>query len=221
MKELARPQPPQVEVFSDFICPWCYIGVHRLDVARQRGDVPAFDVAWRPFELNPDMPTGGADRRQYRSAKFGSWERSRQLDAGTEEAGRADGVSFRYDLIERTPNTFAAHRLVALAQVHGLADAMVRRLLRAYFAEGRDIGDGEVLVRLAAEVGLSADRVLSGLSDDAQGAEVRQALERGRAIGVSAVPTFVAAGRYALSGAQPAEVLAEFFRRYASGQEPA
>lgn len=130
-------------------------------------------------------------------------------------------MSFRYDLIERTPNTFAAHRLVALAQGQGLADAMVRRLLSAYFAEGRDIGDGEVLVGLAAEVGLPADRVVSALSDDAQRAEVRQALERGRAIGVSGVPTFVAAGRHAISGAQPAEVLAEFFRRYDSGQESA
>lgn len=213
-KTSARSEPLRVEVFSDFICPWCYIGVHRLDVARAREDAPPIEILWRPFELNPDMPVGGMDRQEYRSAKFGSWERSRHLDAGTEDAGRPDGLTFRYDLMRRTPNTFDAHRVVAMAGEQGLADAMVRRLLRAYFVEGYDIGDHRALAGLAADVGLDPEVVTSGLAGDAQRAPVRQQLARGRQIGISGVPAFVAGGQYAVTGAQPDDVLIEFFRRY-------
>lgn len=212
--------PLRLEVFSDFICPWCYIGAHRLDAARARDDAPALEIVWRPFELNPDMPVQGMDRREYRSTKFGSWERSRELDAGTEDAGRPDGVTFRYDLMRRTPNTFDAHRVVAMAGQRGLADAMVRRLLRAYFVEGSDIGDRLTLAELGAEVGLDREDVASGLAGDAQREPVRQELARGRQIGISGVPAFVVGGKYAVTGAQPAEVLVEFLRRYPESQAP-
>lgn len=220
-KAPAGSEPLRLEVFSDFVCPWCYIGVNRLDVARAREDAPPLEIVWRPFELNPDMPVGGMDRREYRSAKFGSWERSLELDAGTEDAGRPDGLTFRYDLMRRTPNTFDAHRVVAMAGEQGLADAMVRRLARAYFVEGYDIGDRRALGELAADVGLDPEGVSSGLAGDTQRAPVRQQLARGRQVGVSGVPAFVAAGRYAVTGAQPADVLVEFLRRYTATEASA
>jgi predicted DsbA family dithiol-disulfide isomerase len=133
---VTSPETPtklSLEVFSDFICPWCYIGHRRLRLAREAlGGELAVDVQWLPIELNPGMHVGGHDRREYRSAKFGSWEQSQRLDAGTVEAGAPDGVEFRYDLMTRTPNTMAAHQLVWSAREHGTSGrsgaAVVSRL---------------------------------------------------------------------------------------------
>lgn len=131
-----------IEVISDAICPWCWIAKRRLDsaIAAIAPDVTA-SVTWRPFELNPEMPKGGVDRRAYRSAKFGSWQHSRALDAQVAAAGRLEGLVFNHDKMERTPNTVDAHRLILLAGQQGKQDVVVEGLFAAYFDEGRDVGD--------------------------------------------------------------------------------
>src|SRR5262249_28657201 len=127
----------QVEVFSDVICPWCYIGKHRLEKAlRLLGTEAPAEVVWRPFELNPGMPGAGIPRREYRTAKFGSWERAQALDARVARSGAQDGIPFAFERMERTPNTLKAHRLIWLAQREGVQNALVDALFRAYFTEG-------------------------------------------------------------------------------------
>jgi predicted DsbA family dithiol-disulfide isomerase len=142
-----------VDVISDVICPWCYIGKRRLEKA-----IAAFyglvKVRWLPFQLNPAMPREGVSRREYRTKKFGSWERSQELDARVRAAGEAEGVLFAFDRIERTPNTLDAHRLIWLAEQQAVQDAVVEALFRAYFTEGRDIGNQQTLLDVVAEPAL-------------------------------------------------------------------
>ena len=143
--------PFLLEVVSDTICPWCYVGKRRLETALAAiGDDISFDLRWRPFELNPDMPREGLDRKGYRSAKFGSWEKSLELDAQVKAAGASDGLDFHHERIEKTPNTLASHVLIKLAGEHGVHNAVVDALFRAYFVEGDDIGDPNVLAALGA-----------------------------------------------------------------------
>lgn len=219
----SRP-PVAVEVFSDVICPWCYVGSRRLaaavaEFAADRGLVEGWPVAvvWQPFELNPDMPVKGMDRQAYRSAKFGSWGRSQQLDAQVAEAGDGDGLVFRHDLMGRTPNTRAAHRLVWWAQQHGDGQEMVDRLFAGYFTDGLDVGDPDVLAGLAGEVGLdpgAAAEVVaaSGELGRRAAAEVAAGQARAQGLGVSAVPFTIVGGRYAVSGAQPVQILVRALR---------
>src|ERR1700693_4678842 len=148
-----------VDVTSDVICPWCYIGKRRLEKAiaahAGRGDVR---VRWHPFQLNPQMPKAGVNRREYRTAKFGSWERSLALDAQVAAAGRAECIPFAHDKIERTPNTLDAHRLIWLAEKECVQDTVVEALFRAYFTEGRDISPTPTLLDVVAEAGLGPSR---------------------------------------------------------------
>ncbi|MEL6129691.1 MAG: DsbA family oxidoreductase [Cyanobacteria bacterium J06628_4] len=197
-----------IEITSDFICPWCLIAHHHLQQAieqlEQLADQP-IDIRWHPFELNPDMPEAGLDRRLYRSTKFGSWEYSQQLDAKTVEAGRANGIEFRYALMEKTPNTLKAHRLTGLAAKSGKAAEMAERILRAYFTEGRDIGDVATLSALAADVGLDAERSRDFLLSDQGITETRALKRQALAQGVQSVPT-IRIGTAVLVGGQPVEV---------------
>jgi predicted DsbA family dithiol-disulfide isomerase len=142
-----------VDVISDVICPWCYIGKRRLEkaVAALGGPVT---VRWLPFQLNPTMPKEGVRRREYRTKKFGSWERSQELDARVVAVGKEEGIHFAFDPIERTPNTLDAHRLIGLAERQGVQGAVVEALFRSYFTEGRDISNRQTLLDLVAEAGL-------------------------------------------------------------------
>lgn len=208
-------EPTRIDVVSDAICPWCWIGKRHLEgaLARLADGGERFDVRWRPFQLNPDMPREGVERAAYRAAKFGSLERSRELDAQVAAAGAAAGLGFRFDRQRRTPNTVDAHRLIRRAGEAGPAaqDAVVEALFRAYFAEGRDIGDAEVLAGAAAEAGLegAAAFLASGEGE----AEVREEDAGFRRLGISGVPSFALAGHVLFSGAVPAERMAEAFRR--------
>lgn len=196
-----------VKVTSDFICPWCQIGKQRLQNALDSlpEDVDV-DITWQPFELNPEMPVQGIDRKVYRTMKFGSWERSQALDARTIAAGAGDGVQLNYDRIKVTPNTFAAHRLAWYAAAHDRQRPMVEAILSAYFEEGQDIGDPDVLVSLAVGVGLDGDDVRSFL-DGSEGTDAVRDLERqARGAGIHGVPHFEIDG-FAVSGAQSPEVL--------------
>src|SRR3984893_13588510 len=184
-----------IEVISDAICPWCWVAKRRLDrVIAALAPHVAVSVTWRPFELNPEMPKAGADRRAYRSAKFGSWQRSQALDAQGAAAGRSEGLVFNHDKMERTPNTIDAHRLVRLAGQQGKQDVVVEGLFAAYFNEGRDIGDPAVLADIGASAGLDRARILAMLASDEGQAEVRSELQRALNLRVSGVPTVLVGG---------------------------
>ncbi|MFD4507072.1 DsbA family oxidoreductase [Streptomyces sp. NPDC058457] len=207
-----------LDVFSDLICPWCYIGGRRLqkavDIVQERTG-QEFRIRHHAFELNPTMPAAGMDRRTYRSEKFGSWERSRQMDAGTVSAGRDEGIVFDYEAIARTPNTRAGHRLIALAEREsGQGAAMADRLLVAYFSEGQDVGDIAVLARLGAESGLGDD-VAERLDDPALEAVVREDAQLAEYLGLSGVPLLIV-GDKAINGAVPTEALVEILERHAT-----
>jgi len=204
----------QIDIFSDAICPWCYVGKRRLEQAlRTLGEAYDIRVTWRPFELNPDMPKEGLDRKTYRSRKFGSWERSRAMDAQVAAVGAAEGIPFAFDRARRTPNTFDAHRLVWLAGREGVQDAVVEGVFRGYFTEGKDVGDRATLVEIARGAGLDAERVERFLASDEGAAEVREEEAHGRHIGVHGVPLFVINGTYAVSGAQRPEAFVAAIER--------
>lgn len=208
MNLLAPPRARlQIEVVFDLVCPWCYLGTRRLRRAlRARPDVLA-EIQWRPFLLNPDIPSGGLPRQDFLTRKFGGEERARRLHATIAELGLAEGVTFRFDRILRMPSSLDAHRLVRFAGREGMAEAMVEILFHAYFTEGADLGHGDTLLRLAGRVGIdpqSAHRFLdSGADADAVHAENLRA----HRLGINGVPCFVIAGRHAIAGAQEPEVL--------------
>jgi predicted DsbA family dithiol-disulfide isomerase len=203
----------RIEVFSDVVCPWCFVGKRRLEEAlaliraRRGGGAPAVEVAWRAFELNPGLPREGVDRAAYRRAKFGSLERSQLLDARLLAAGESAGIAFAFDKIGRTPNTFDAHRLMWLAGALGAQNELAEALFRAYFLEGRNIGDHAVLADLAEAAGVPRARAESLLREREGEAEVRADEERAWKSGIQGVPHFVIGGS-AISGAQSAEIIA-------------
>jgi len=205
-----------IEVISDAICPWCWVAKRRLDRALEAlaPDITA-SVTWRPFELNPGMPKAGVDRHAYRSAKFGSWQRSRALDAQVAAAGRSDGLVFNHDKMERTPNTVDAHRLIWLAGQLRKQDAVVEGLFAAYFNEGRDVGDQAVLADVGASAGLDRAMILAMLASDEGQAEVQSELERAVSLRVSGVPTVLVDGVPLFSGAIRAELMAAELRKVA------
>jgi predicted DsbA family dithiol-disulfide isomerase len=210
----------QISITSDFICPWCYIGEKRLAGAIER--LPSgieVQLEWLPFELNPEMPPEGMDRGTYLSNKFGSWERVQAMQARIELAGGGDGATFDYQRIQRTPNTFLAHRLSWLAQHEGRQRPFVEAAFQAYFAQGRDIGSAGVLTEIAVSSGLDRNAVVAFLSSE-DGVESVRALERvalGR--GIQGVPYFDVAGT-AIVGAQPPETLLQTIIEAASRLAP-
>jgi predicted DsbA family dithiol-disulfide isomerase len=205
----------RIDIVSDAICPWCYIGKRQLEralpILAQEG--LRFSVHWNPFQLNPEMPREGVDRRAYRTAKFGSWERSEELDARVAEAASGVGLTFRLDRLQRTPNTVDAHRLVWLAAQEGVQDAVMEAVFRAYFTEGGDLGDRQLLADCAAAAGMERDAVLGFLAGDALEEEVREADRTAREAGVNGVPSFFLDGYGLFSGALPAEQIAAALSR--------
>ena len=191
-----------IDVYSDVVCPWCYIGKRRLEqaLASVGGEIR---VTWRPFQLNPTMPLDGVDRTTYLKAKFGSVEAFGQLEEQMVAAGVGEGIRFSFDKMQRTPNTFAAHRLIWHAERHGKQDAVVEALFRAYFVEAQDIGNVETLVRVAAQAGLERSATENVLASDEGVAEVKGEEAAGHKLGIRGVPHFVLNGAYAISGAQP------------------
>jgi predicted DsbA family dithiol-disulfide isomerase len=201
-----------ITIFSDLICPWCYIGKRRMEEALRQLSGGA-DVSWRPFQLNPDIPREGVDRKVYRTKKFGSWERSLAMDAEVTEVGKSVGIEFRYDLQSNTPNTFDSHRLVWFARVHGVQDFVVEALFRGYFCEGVNFSERKNLLQVAASAGLDAAKAELFLASDEGAAEVILEEECARKLGISGVPFYVINKSIAFSGAQPPEMFTEAFRR--------
>ena len=201
-----------IDIISDVVCPWCYIGKRRLESAlslRGQDDAQPVSVRWHAFQLNPDIPPGGVDRRGYLERKFGGPQRAQQIYARINAAGDEVGIRFNFERIERQPNTVDAHRLTAWAQdLDGAAaDAFVERLFRAYFVDGVNIGDIDTLAGLAGEAGFDAAAARTWLVSDAGRAAIQAEEQHARALGVTGVPFFVFNQRLAVSGAQPPEVL--------------
>jgi predicted DsbA family dithiol-disulfide isomerase len=208
----------RIDIVSDAICPWCYVGKRHLEaaLAALASEGLHFSVHWNPFQLNPDMPKQGVERAAYRAAKFGSAERAREIDARVAGAAEAAGLAFRQDLMLRTPNTIDAHRLIWFAGRQDKTDqqdAAMEAVFRSYFIQGRDIGDPEVLADCAAEAGLDRATVLSFLGTDLADAEMRAADQAAREAGVNGVPSFFLDGYSLFSGAMPAAQMADAFRR--------
>jgi len=192
----------RIDVVSDMVCPWCYLGKRRLEAAlSRRPDIEA-DVHWLPFELNPAMPEGGLPRDEYLAPKIGGLEAMRAAQDRLTALGAAEGVEYRFDLVTRSPNTRAAHALARIAAEAGREDAVLEALFRAYFAQGRDIGDAATLADIAAEAGLDAAAARERLAARSDWPAIGRAQEEIRAAGISAVPFFILDRRLALSGAQ-------------------
>lgn len=197
----------QIDIYSDIVCPWCFVGKRRLERAlNEFKDVMTVKVTWRPFQLNPTMPSDGMDRTAYLKAKFGSLEAFGRMEEQLLAAGADEQIPFAFEKIQRTPNTFVAHRLVWYAEQLGRQDSAVESLFRGYFTEGADIGSMSVLGQLAGRAGLDVAAVESFLHSEDGTAEVKAEEAVGRRLGIRAVPYFVLNGSSAISGAQPPDI---------------
>jgi predicted DsbA family dithiol-disulfide isomerase len=206
-----------VDVYSDVICPWCYVGKRRLERALKTWDGVPVNIRWRPFQLNPTMPRNGIDRRQYLDAKFGSPAAAQAIYDHVSKADTEEAIQFAFARIARTPNTFAAHRLIWLAGHHDKQDEMVEMLFRQYFLEGGDIGDIKTLSQAAADTGLDRAAIETFLVGDGGIEAVKAEEAAGHRVGIRGVPYFVFNRTSALSGAQPPEQLLVAFRQSAAG----
>lgn len=196
----------QIDIYSDIVCPWCYVGKRRLERALTSVG-GAVHVTWRPFQLNPTMPLEGMDRTTYLKSKFGSLEVFGRMKEQLLAAGAEEGIPFAFEKIQRTPNTFSAHRLVWYAAEHGQQDEVVEALFRSYFVEGKNIGDVKTLAHAAAEAGLDRTEIEHFLASEKGVVEVKAEEAMGRRLGIRGVPYFVFNGRISLSGAQPPDIL--------------
>lgn len=215
-QQIAAPKILKLDVFSDVICPWCFIGKHRLDTALKAVDKKyEIHVQWRPFELNPGMPPEGMDRNTYLAAKFGSPEKLSTIENRLMLLGSTEGIAFAFDKIKRIPNTLNAHRLIWLAQRQGLQSAAVEALFQAYFVQANDIGFAHTLVEVASQIGLNPGSVQKFLYSYEAIAEIRREEEMAYEAEVYGVPHFVIQDK-SLSGAQPVEALLTFFDQAAA-----
>ena len=206
-------KPLQIDIVSDVVCPWCYIGKRRIeDALALAADVPV-DVRWRPFFLNSWIPREGIGRDEYLTAKFGSVEAYKGIAGRVVTAAGEEGLEYRPDQVKRQPNTIDCHRLIHWAEAQGKSAEMKQRLMELYFRDGGDLTDIDVLVQAAADCGLDTDDVRRRLATDEDVALISTQAQEAADKGISGVPTYVFAGKYAVSGAQPVEQLARAIRQ--------
>jgi predicted DsbA family dithiol-disulfide isomerase len=205
----------RIDIYSDTVCPWCFLGKRRFELAVAARPQYEPRVTWRPFELNPDMPAEGADRAAYLAARMGTPERVAEAHAELVRQGAASGIEFRFDLMTRMPNTRRSHLLIAHAARSGRQSAVKERIMRAYFEQGGDIGDIEVLVRLGVEAGLGERESRSALILRSGQDGVVAAERHAAVLGITGVPTFVFDGQYTISGAQEMGSLTRVFDQVA------
>jgi predicted DsbA family dithiol-disulfide isomerase len=208
----------QIDVVSDVMCPWCFIGKHNLEAAIDLVDDIDLDVHWRPYQLDPTLPKEGKDRKTYLSEKFGGDARAIEIYKRVEDAGRAAGIEFKFDKIEISPNTLDAHRLIRWAGGQGsdTQNRVVRRLFELYFLEGANIGDHDVLAYVAGGAGMDGALVRKLLESDKDIEAVQLEIANAQRMGISGVPCFIIDNRYAVMGAQPAESIAKAIRQAAA-----
>lgn len=195
-----------IDVYADIACPWCYVGRARLKRALTQRPERDVSLKWRPFQLQPDMPSEGRDFRTVLERKFGGWERVQSMFDRIREIGAQEDLAFNFDALEVAPNTADAHRLVLWAETQDEGDGMATTLFRAYFSEGRNVSDPAVLAECASEVGLDADAARTLLDGDEYAAAVRQSQEQAEKRGITGVPCYVFDDRRAVMGAQPVDV---------------
>jgi len=195
----------QIDIYSDIVCPWCYVGKRRLERALTSVGRDVL-VTWRPFQLNPTMPPDGMERKAYLEAKFGSLEAFGRMEEQLLAAGTDEQIPFAFEKIQRTPNTFAAHRLVWYAAQQGKQDEVVEALFRGYFLEGKDIGNLKALTHIAAKAGLDRTEIEEFLASEKGVVEVKGEEAVGRRLSIRGVPFFVLNGRISISGAQPPDI---------------
>ncbi len=204
-----------VDIVSDVMCPWCYIGQKNLDTAKAMASEVDVEVHWRPYQLDPTLPPEGKDRQKYLSDKFGGEEKAAGIYQRVKDAGSHSGIDFRFDLMKVSPNTLDAHRLIRWAG--GISapvqDKLVRRLFEVFFVEGGNVGDHAVLLNVAEQAGMDKAIVSDLLASDKDKIEVQREIAEAQQMGVTGVPFFIIANKYAISGAQPPEVLANALRQ--------
>ena len=205
----------RIDVISDAICPWCYIGKRQLESALKLLEQQQlrFSVMWHPYQLNPDMPAEGVDRATYRTAKFGSAERAQAIDRRITETAATVGLEFHLEKLTRTPNTLNAHRLIRFAAQQGVQDGVVEALLKGFFCDGADIGDAELQASLGGTRGLDPDTVWKMLASDEGRREVLASDQMARNAGIQGVPSFALQGHVLFSGAIAADEMANVFRQ--------
>jgi predicted DsbA family dithiol-disulfide isomerase len=197
-----------IDIVFDTVCPWCFIGKHRLEKALALRPRVKAELRWRPFLLNPDLPPEGMDREIYLERKFGSSYRIQRIQNAAIQAGELEGINFAFDRMRRTPSSVQSHRLIQWAGAYGLQTQLVEALFRAYFEEGRDIGELAVLVLLAEQVGLPPREALEHLQGYEGYQEIEEQNARMHRLGVTGVPCYILDDRYAVSGAQEPDMLA-------------
>lgn len=200
-----------IDIFSDTICPWCFIGKRRLERALIERPQPDLRVHWRAFQLNPEMPAEGLERQHYLELKFGGADNAKAVYDQVRAAGESENIDFAFERMTRTPNTVDSHRLIRFAGPRGQQDAVVEALFAAYFLRGEDIGDRDVLTAAAVAGGLDETEARAYLAGDADRAEIQTEDANARQAGISGVPCFIFNGQYALAGAHPPEVLHQLF----------
>lgn len=204
----------KLDIISDPICPWCYIGKANLDRALEAHAAHPFEIEWHPFQLNPAMPARGMDRRTYLERKFGGQKRAVEVYSRIDDAAKVAGLDINWQGITRTPNTLDAHRLIHWAGIEGRQTPVVAALFRAYFKDGRDIGDVEVLCDLAAQCGMDAAMTRQLLRGKGDIQDIRGRDSHSREMGVTGVPTFIVENQAVVSGAQPPKFWSDLIRDY-------
>ena len=218
---MSSHQPVRIDVVSDIVCPWCFIGKHRLEKAiALNPDIPV-EVHWRPYFLNDWIPREGISREQYLTTKFGSAERYKGIAQRVSAAAAAEGLTYAMDKISRQPNTLDAHRLIRWADEIGKAAEMKQRLMDLYFTEGADLTSHAVLAQAAADIGLDAETTRKALASDKDVAEIEREALSAKEAGIDGVPCFIFGGKFAISGAQAPEDLAEAIERMAQTADAA
>ena len=201
----------KIDIIVDTVCPWCYVGKKRFERALEISPQPDIQVGWRAFQLNPDMPEVGKDRRAYVMEKFGGIERARAVHSSLLTAGKEVGIKFNFNSIEKTPNTIHSHRLVRYAAGKGLQTPVIGAIFDSYFRQGLDIGELDVLARIGESIGLEFDQALMFLKSNRDKDTILAEDELSRKLGVNGVPCFIVNRTYAVSGAQSPEVLLQIF----------
>jgi len=210
----------QIDIVSDTVCPWCFVGKRKLGQALLLRPEIDFDIRWRAYRLDPTVPHEGVDRRAYMKAKFGDSPRTSAMTDAIKAAGESTEISFAFDRIEKRPNTTDSHRLIRWAATSGKQDDVVERLFRAYFEDGRDIGDAAVLIEVAREAGMDASLVQDLLARDADRELIEQEDALAHRMGISGVPTFIFANKYLISGAHDADKLVRVIDKTQSEMAP-
>ncbi|MFK7945539.1 MAG: DsbA family protein [Paracoccaceae bacterium] len=209
----------KLDIISDPICPWCYIGKANLDAAIAETGINPFETEWRIFQLNPDMPEGGMDRQEYLQAKFGGPDGAKQVYDRVAEHARGSGLDLDFNGIPRTPNTMDAHRLIRWARTNGTQDLLAQELFELYFEQGADIGDPDVLLNAAEKMGMEREIVAKLLEGDADRETLADEDKNAREMGVTGVPCFIVDGKYVVQGAQPPEMWVKVIREIISAAQ--